>query len=68
MKAKIIVGIIIGVIIVIGLGYGFSNTENGSSIDQQVITEDVQVAEPVDDNKGNQFTIELSDSVTTTGP
>jgi len=68
MNTKIVVGVIIGIIIVIGLGYGFTNSENNSNSDQQIISEEVQLIEPVDDDEGTQFTIELSDTVTTTGP
>ena len=66
MNAKIIAGIIIGMVIVIGLGYSFSNSGNNS--DQEIIVDNNIIIEPIETNDGTQFTIELSDSVQATGP
>jgi len=68
MNSKIIAGIIIGIIVVIGLGYGFSNSENNSSVQEEAIIDENIVVEPIENNEGTQFTIELSDSVQATGP
>ena len=68
MNTKIIGGVIVGIIIAIALGYGFVSSENNSSINQQDISEEIQVIEPGNPDKGTQFTLELSDTVTTTGP
>lgn len=68
MKSKIIAGVIIAIVIVIGIGYAFNNSETNFDENSSIEIDEVQVIEPLDNNEGKQFTIELSDSVQTTGP
>ena len=68
MKLKIIAGIIIGIVIVVGIGFGFNNSENSFDKNSSIEIDEVQVIELSENDEGTQFTIELSDSVQTTGP
>ena len=64
MNVKIVIGIIAGIIILVGIGYGVGN-QNSDPVD------DIEIS--IDDNtetdtQGKQFTLELSDRVTAVGP
>jgi len=64
LKNKIIIGIIIAIIIVIGVGMGFSNSSEVSV--EPIISENIQPE--TTNSEGTQFTLELSDAVTASGP
>lgn len=66
MKSKIIIGIIIGIVIIVGIGYSASITENSNNID---IDESSLSSEEITDNtEGEKFTLKLEDSVTAVNP
>jgi len=68
MKSKIVAGIIIAIVIVIGIGFGLNNSDESFDGNSSIEIDEVQVTEPLENDEGKQFTIELSDSVQTTGP
>lgn len=66
MNSKIIIGIIVGIIIVVGIGYSASTTENSSNIDfEEKSQSDEQIT---DSTEGEKFTLKLEDSVNAVGP
>ena len=63
MNSKIIIALIVGIIVIIGIGFGMSNSENDN------FEEKGDVKQEIDENdQGKQFSIKLSDSVTAAGP
>jgi len=64
MNSKIIIGIIIGIVIIIGIGFSVGNYE--SQENKQII--DNNQVEIADNSEGRQITLELNDSVTAIGP
>jgi len=64
MNSKIIIGIIIGIAIIVGVGYSSSVSDSDEKV--QVIIEEDVISES--NNEGQQFSLKLSDSVTASGP
>ena len=64
MNAKVAIAIVAGIVIVIGAGYGISNSESNEKLE---LTLDDESVEP-QNNEGKQVTLQLSDSVKAKGP
>jgi len=65
LNSKIIVGIVVGIIVIIGAGYVASNTENIGNVSVDVIQPTEQIT---DNTEGQRFVLELDDSVSAIGP
>jgi len=62
LQTKIIIGIIIGIVLVIGIGaFAVITTSNEANIEPEIETESTP-------DEGKNFLLELSDSVTSTSP
>jgi len=61
LQTKIIIGIIIGIVLVIGIGAFAATTSNEANIEPEIETESIP-------DEGKNFVLELSDAVTTTSP
>lgn len=62
LNTKIAIGIIVGIAI-IGLVFGISSSE-----DKVIEDIDLDQIDTISDDKGRQFSLELSDTVTAVGP
>jgi len=61
MNAKIAIGIIVGIAVIVGIGYGVGNQNSEIQDDIEVPIDDL--TETVIDTQGKQYTLELNDSV-----
>ena len=66
MNAKIAIGIIVGIAILVGIGYGVGNQNSEPVDDIESPIEDN--TETVTDTQGKQFILELNDKVTASTP
>lgn len=66
LKSKIIIGIIVAIVIVIGIGYSTSSSEYSNNLDFEEISQPGELIP--DDSEGKTFTLKLEDTVSATGP
>ena len=70
LNGKVIVGIVIGIVIVIGIGITFSSEDVVTpQIQDESITEDTMIdTESSTDDGGKEFTLSLNDAIKTKSP
>ena len=66
MNARIAIGIIVGIAILVGIGYGVGNQNSEPADDIEApIDDNTEIAT---DTQGKHFTVKLNDSVTASTP